>query len=109
MMLHCINPDTLTVEWSNGADFAPEFLYELAQQQSLFSENYAMTTLTEKLAQLPPNLVQEVDDFVDFLVAKHHPFATHHNEQSLAELGMESYLANLEQYENLLAEGKIQW
>lgn len=34
-----INPDTLTVEWSNGADFAPEFLYELAQkQQSQFSE-----------------------------------------------------------------------
>lgn len=33
-----INPDTQTVEWSNGADFAPEFLYELAQQQSLFQE-----------------------------------------------------------------------
>jgi hypothetical protein len=27
-----------------------------------------MTTLTEKIAQLPPNLVQEVDDFVDFLM-----------------------------------------
>jgi len=33
-----INPDTMTVEWSNGADFAPEFLYELAQQQSSFQE-----------------------------------------------------------------------
>lgn len=30
-----------------------------------------MTTLTEKLAALPPNLVQEVDDFVDFLLIKH--------------------------------------
>ena len=30
-----------------------------------------MTTLTEKLAALPPNLVQEVDDFVDFLLTKH--------------------------------------
>ncbi len=28
-----MNTDTLTVEWSNGADFAPEFLYELAKQQ----------------------------------------------------------------------------
>jgi hypothetical protein len=33
-----INPDTKTVEWDNGADFAPEFLYELAQKQSSFQE-----------------------------------------------------------------------
>lgn len=68
-----------------------------------------MTTLTEKLAQLPPNLVQEVDDFVDFLVAKHHSKQDAVAESDLAELGMDSYLSNLEQYENLLAEGKIQW
>jgi hypothetical protein len=33
-----INSDTGTIEWDNGADFAPEFLYELAQEQSSLQE-----------------------------------------------------------------------
>jgi CO dehydrogenase/acetyl-CoA synthase beta subunit len=64
-----------------------------------------MTTLTEKLATLPPDLVREVDDFVDFLLTKHHPVVA---DIALAEIGMDEYVHTLEQYETMLAEGKVQ-
>ena len=67
-----------------------------------------------KRQQLPEPLVQEVSDFVDFLLLKRHPdrwqlWKHLMEEQEIAESDFADYLPRLEEYEDLLAEGKVQW
>lgn len=66
-----------------------------------------------KIRQLPESLVQEVSDFIDFLVWKHSSkdFSLSLDTESLelVESDFSDYLSNLEDYENRLARGEIQW
>ncbi len=67
-----------------------------------------------KIRQLPEPLVQEVSDFIDFLLVKHDNrrwrLWTHLSESlSLSESDFSDYLVNLETYEDRLARGEIQW
>ncbi len=64
-----------------------------------------MTTLTEKIAQLPPNLVQEVDDFVDFLVAKH--LSSAQQPQELLE--MQQRKSDVEANRNIVRFSHDEW
>lgn len=52
-----------------------------------------------KIRQMPESLVKEVNDFIDFLIMKHK-----NNNSDFSE-----YLSNLEDYEERLARGEIQW
>jgi len=66
-----------------------------------------------KIQQLPESLVQEVSDFVDFLLTRHDSARwqlwTHFAEAfEVAESDFTDYLSNLEDYENRLARGEIQ-
>ncbi len=67
-----------------------------------------------KIQQLPESLVQEVNDFIDFLLTKHDETRwqlwMHFTEtQEIAEADFADYLSNLEAYEDRLARGEIQW
>ncbi|MBH8575572.1 DUF2281 domain-containing protein [Nostocaceae cyanobacterium CENA369] len=76
-----------------------------------------MTTHDETIAKirlLPESLVQEVNDFIDFLVwkssSKDSSSWLQFNESlELLESDFTDYLSNLEDYENRLARGEIQW
>ncbi len=67
-----------------------------------------------KIQQLPDSLVQEVNDYVDFLLLKHNSprwQLWHQFSEGLetVESDFFDYLRNLEDYENRLARGEIQW
>lgn len=67
-----------------------------------------------KIQQLPEPLVQEVNDFIDFLLMKHDTTRwqmwTHFTESlEIVESDFADYSSNLEDYEDRLARGEIQW
>ncbi len=51
-----------------------------------------------KLRKLPEPLIQEVNDFIDFLLTRRE-----------VESDFSDYLSNLQNYEDRLARGEIKW
>jgi hypothetical protein len=73
---------------------------------------YDMTM--DKIRQLPESLIQEVSDFVDFLLMKRDNirwqlWIQFSEGLEIAESDMADYLLNLEDYENRLVRGEIKW
>ena len=67
-----------------------------------------------KIQQLPEFLVQEVSDFIDFLLMKQDNIRWQLWNQfteslTLDESDFSDYLRNLDDYENRLARGEIKW
>jgi len=71
-------------------------------------------TIIAKICRLPEPLVQEVSDFVDFLLTKRDAarwqlWTQFAEGLAMAEADFSDYLAQLENYEQQLARGEIQW
>lgn len=67
-----------------------------------------------KIRQLPESLLQEVSDFVDFLLMRRDSLRWQLWIQfaegfGLAESDFSDYLVNLQDYEDRLARGEIKW
>ncbi|MCC5624953.1 MULTISPECIES: DUF2281 domain-containing protein [Nostoc] len=67
-----------------------------------------------KIRQMPEALVQEVSDFIDFLLMKHSGknwelWLQFSESLEIVESDFSEYLSNLEDYEERLARGEIQW
>ncbi|NEQ20381.1 MAG: DUF2281 domain-containing protein [Microcoleus sp. SIO2G3] len=67
-----------------------------------------------KIRQLPEPLVQQVNDFIEFLLIKSDSnraalWMQFNEALEIAELDFADYLPNLEDYEERLARGEIQW
>jgi hypothetical protein len=67
-----------------------------------------------QLRQMPDTLVQEVSDFIDFLIMKHgvnnsELWLQFSESLDIVESDFSDYLSNLEDYEERLANGEIKW
>jgi len=67
-----------------------------------------------KIQQLPESLVEEVSDFIDFLLMKHDRarwqlWVRFAEALEMTESDFADYLSNLEDYEDRLARGEIKW
>lgn len=67
-----------------------------------------------KIQKLPEPLLQEVNDFIDFLSVKQDTtrwqlWTNFSESETLSEAEMSDYLGNLEMYEDRLVKGEIQW
>jgi hypothetical protein len=65
-----------------------------------------------KIHDLPEPLVEEVSDFVDYLIARYRRKQEDEwqiEASSIEDGDFHDYLANLEEYEELLAKGQIKW
>jgi uncharacterized protein DUF2281 len=96
-------------------EYNPPDMQSLARAHSC--KDNAMTVYERTVArmqQLPEPLLQEVSDFIDFLLVKQDQaqweLLTHFRETlDLAESDFSDYLRNLETYEESLARGDIRW
>ncbi|MBX9257060.1 hypothetical protein H1Q63_24560 [Desmonostoc muscorum CCALA 125] len=67
-----------------------------------------------KIRQLPEPLLQQVNDFIDFLLIKNNTslqssWTDFTEEAEIVESDFSDYLRNLEDYEERLDKGEIQW
>ena len=74
----------------------------------------AQETVMTKISNLPDPLAREVSDFVDFLLMRRDELRWHQWMQftegmQLAESDFSDYLPQLQDYEERLARGEIQW
>ncbi len=71
-------------------------------------------TMIAKLQELPESLAEEASDFIDFLKIKRNPdlwqaWLLFSEQVTLSEAGLSTYLQDLQDYEDRLARGEVQW
>jgi hypothetical protein len=71
------------------------------------------TQTISKIGQMPEALVQEVNDYIDFLLWRDRDSrsisTTSLDSTEIVESDFADYLSNLEEYETRLANGEIKW